>query len=129
MRKSKERQSSEVLLFIREKKSIISIPKMWKDSHRELQMKRYHKPKPDFCSIGQIRQDVVLLTVVLLVLPCRALRYFQTSSRSAAGSPFECHTPASATTMLLLTMFQQCMVRAAHLCLAQHRPKKRARKE
>ena len=62
---------------------------VWKDCHGELQMKRYRKPKLVFCSIGQIWQDMVLLTVVLLVSPCRALQYFLTSSPSAGGPSTE----------------------------------------
>lgn len=49
MRRSEERQSSEVLLITKAAKSIISIPEMWKDSHREPIMEKYHEPKPDLC--------------------------------------------------------------------------------
>lgn len=75
MRKPKERQSSGVLLITKEEKSIlsiISIPEMWKDSHRELKMEKYHEHKPDLCRemFGRTRD----LHVVLLLLPCCALQ-------------------------------------------------------
>lgn len=71
MRKSKQRQSWEVLLITKEEKSILSIPEMWKDSHRELKMEKYHEPKPD--SSRDIWQVMVPSCAACIALLCSAV--------------------------------------------------------